>query len=120
VINRLRKWIPIALCCLPGVAGAVMLGVGVATGSTALWFLNGGPLGLAVMALALVACPVSMGYMMLRRRGSSHRQTRMEECCVPGPVEPAAEPGAPANGLEALRARREALERELAELSLPR
>ena len=64
----LRKWLPIVLCCLPGVAIAGLVGIALAVGGTALGAGFGGPLGLAVIGLAVLACPASMGLMMLRQR----------------------------------------------------
>ena len=115
----LRKWLPIALCCLPGLAIAGLVGTGLAAGGTALGVAFGGPLGLAVIGFAVLACPVSMGLMMLRQRGSAEKSGRaagpslaMADCCLPGQPQADAE----AASLAALRVRRETLERELAEL----
>ena len=119
----LRKWLPVALCCVPGVAVAGVVGIGLAAGGAALGSSFGGPLGLALIGLAVLACPVSMGLMMLRQRGSSEVSSRigvptpeMADCCLPGQVMPVSEAGASGEWLAALRAQREALERELAEL----
>src|SRR5258708_29190817 len=86
----LRKWLPIALCCLPGIAIAGLVGIGLAGGGTALGVGFGGPLGLAVIGVAVLACPVSMGRMMLRQRGSGEKSARaagtslaMADCCLP-------------------------------------
>jgi|SRR5579859_5667392 len=87
----IRKWLPIALCCVPGMALAGLVGIGLAVGGTALGAIFGGPLGLAVIALAVLACPASMGLMMLRQRGSGEKSGRAAnaplataECCLPG------------------------------------
>jgi hypothetical protein len=111
---RLRKWLPIALCCVPGIAIAAIVGIGIAFGGTALGASFGGPLGLGLIALALLACPVSMGLMMIRQRGSNQdsapgNSPPLASCCLPGEE-------VPADRLAALRARREALESELAEM----
>ncbi len=113
---KLRKWMPIALCCLPGVAVAAIVGIGIAFGGAAIGTSLGGPLGLGLLVLATLACPVSMGLMMLRQRGADpasatgNSATTMD-CCLPVPGEEAS-----VERLTALRARREALEHELAEL----
>ncbi len=109
---KLRKWMPIALCCLPGVAIAAIVGIGAAVSGASL----SGPLGLGLIALAMLACPLSMGLMMMRR-GSNQNSTSgssqmMADCCAPGEQAQTVE----SDRLAALRARREALERELAEL----
>lgn len=113
---KLPKWMPIALCCLPGVVVAAVVGIGIAVGGGAFGTALGGPLGLSLLALAILACPVSMSLMMLRQRGSGQTSAlgssaTMMDCCLSGPGEEA-----PTERLTALRARREALERELAEL----
>jgi hypothetical protein len=79
----------------------------------------GGPLGLVVIGLAVLACPASMGLMMLRQRGLAQKSGRaagtapiMADCCLPGRPQVVAE----ATSLAALRMQRETLERELAEL----
>ena len=119
----LRKWLPIALCCVPGIAIAGIVGVGLAAGGAALGTSLGGPLGLVLIGLAVLACPASMGLMMLRQRGSDENSARaggasstMADCCLPGQGEPAAEAGAPGARLAGLRAQRESLERELADM----
>ena len=121
--TTLRQWLPIALCCVPGIAVAVIVGVGLAAGGAALGTSFGGPLGLAIIGLAVLACPLSMGLMMLRRRRSGQNSARgggasstMADCCLPGQGIAAAEAGAPGSRLAALRAQRESLERELAEM----
>ena len=117
-----RKWLPIALCCVPGIAVAVIVGIGLAAGGAALGTSMGGPLGLALIGLAVLACPLSMGLMMLRQRGSRENSARvgggsptMADCCLPGQGIPDAEAGAPGSRLASLRAQRESLERELAD-----
>jgi hypothetical protein len=115
----LRKWLPIALCCLPGIALAGLVGIGLAAGGTAFGAAFGGPVGLTVIGLAVLACPASMGLMMLRQRRSDKKPGRaastsltVADCCLPGQPQADAE----AASLAALRTRRETLERELAEL----
>ena len=113
---KLRKWLPIALCCLPGVAVAAIVGIGIAPRAVAVGTSLGGPVGLGLLVLATLACPVSMGLMMMRQRGAGQNtapgsSATMMDCCLPGPGEEAS-----VDRLTALRARREALEHELAEL----
>ena len=110
-----RKWIPIALCCLPGVAVAAIVGVGLAAGSAVVGGSLGGPLGLGLLVLAVLACPVSM-ILMMRQPGSgqqsvSNGSTALMDCCPPTQDEEAS-----TNQLASLRAKRESLEHELAEL----
>ena len=86
--TNLRKWIPIALCCLPGVAVAAIIGVGIALGGSAVGAFLGGPLGIGLVVLAALACPLSIGLMM-RQRGSSQKPAQndsqlMADCCAPG------------------------------------
>ena len=110
-----RKWIPIALCCLPGVAVAAIVGVGLTAGGAAVGTWLGGPLGLGLLVLAVLACPVSM-VVMMRQRGSGQQtmsdgSTALMDCCLPAQGEEAS-----TNRLASLRAKREALEHELAKL----
>jgi len=112
--TKLRKWIPIALCCLPGVAVAAIIGVGIALGGSAIGASLGGPLGIGLIVLAALACPLSMYLMMGRQRGSSQNAATngsqlMADCCAPGEE-------TSRDHLESLRAQRESLERELAAL----
>ena len=109
--TKLRKWMPIALCCLPGVAIAAVIGVGIALGGSAIGAPLGGPLGIGLIVLAALACPLSM-YLMMRPRGSSQNATpnssqMTADCCAPGGE-------TSSNRLESLRAQRELLEHELA------
>ena len=112
--TKLRKWIPIALCCLPGVAIAAIIGVGIAVGGAAVGVSLGGPLGIGLIVLAVLACPLSMYLMMTRQRGSSlhpapNGSQLVADCCAPGKE-------ASVDNLTALRAQRESLEHELASL----
>jgi len=111
---KLRKWIRIALCCLPGVAIAAIIGVAIALGGSAVGTSLGGPLGIGLIVLAVLACPLSMGLIMMRQRGSSQKVTSngsqlMADCCAP-------EEETPSERVATLRAQRESLERELAAL----
>ncbi|MBI1880302.1 MAG: hypothetical protein HYR94_19130 [Chloroflexi bacterium] len=114
---RLRKWLPIGLCCLPGVAAVAIIGFGLIVGEAAFGVSLGGPLGLGLVALALLACPVGMGLMMWRSRnvapGSS---SGMASCCAPNEALASFEAVSSAERLAVLGDRREALERKLAEL----
>ena len=109
--TKLRKWIPIALCCLPGVAVAAIIAVNIALGGAAVGTSLGGPLSIGLIVLAALACPLSM-YLMMRPRGSSQNATTngsqlMADCCAPGEE-------TSSDRLQSLRAQRESLERELA------
>ena len=117
---RSKKWLPIGLCCLPGVALAVIVGVSVLLGGATFGVSLGGPLGVGILALAFLACPLSMGFMMWRgnRSGSSGTMNSMP-CCAPGEGATATvtqlEAGSMSERLAQLVARREALERDLAQ-----
>lgn len=111
---KLRKWMPIALCCLPGIAVAAIIGVGIALGGSAVGTSLGGPLGISLVILAVLACPLSMYLMMARQRGSSQQPAPngsllMADCCAPGEE-------TSSDRLESLRAQRQSLERELTKL----
>ena len=114
---KLRRWLPIGLCCLPGIAAVTMIGVGLIIGEAAFGASLGGPLGLGLIALALLACPLGMGLMMWRGRNTaSGNSSGMMSCCAPDEALPLLESELPADRMAALRDRREALEREVAEL----
>lgn len=112
--TKLRQWMPIALCCLPGVAVAAIIGAAIALGGATVGTTLGGPLGIGLIVLAALACPLSMYLMMTRQRGSSWKVTSngsqlMADCCAPGEE-------TSSDRLESLRAQRESLERELASM----
>ncbi len=62
--HQVKQWLPMLLCCLPGL---VLIGVW-AIGSVAPGAALNGPLGIGLIILALLACPLSMGLMMWRGR----------------------------------------------------
>ena len=112
--TKVRKWMPIALCCLPGIAVAAIIGIGIALGGSTVGVSLGGPLGIGLIVLVALACPLSMYLMMTRQRGSSQKATKnasqmTADCCAPGEE-------ASSDRLESLRAQRESLERELASM----
>lgn len=114
---KLRRWLPIGLCCLPGIAAVTIIGIGLIVGEAAFGASLGGPLGLGLIALALLACPLGMGLMMWRGRSmASGNSSGMMNCCAPDEALTLLESELPADRLAALRHRREALEREVAEL----
>ncbi|MSP13950.1 MAG: DUF2933 domain-containing protein [Chloroflexi bacterium] len=109
---QLKKWLPIGLCCLPGIAAAAILGAGVLLGGATVSASWGGPLRSGILMLALLACPLSMVFMMRRM---SHNTppgavSSMATCCAPN--DQSTDPGR----LAALQAQREALERQVMEL----
>lgn len=114
---KLRRWLPIGLCCLPGIAAVTIIGIGLIIGEAAFGASLGGPLGLGLIGLALLACPLGMGLMMWRGRSMAPgNSSDMMSCCTPDEALPLLESELGADRLAALRNRREALERELAEL----
>lgn len=112
-----RRWIPLALCCVPGIAIVAVVGIGLAVGGAAFGVSFGGPLGLGLVALALLVCPLHMGWMMwrMRKQQAASEGAAMMACCPPE-QEASTTASAPSERLQALRAQREALEREVAEL----
>ena len=116
---NLRKWVPIALCCLPGIAIVAIVGIGILLGGAAFGAFIGTPLGLGLIALALLACPISMILMMRRqmnRDDAASDSPGMADCCLPEEPQAVSEIDSQADRLATLRAQREALERELAEM----
>ena len=119
--TRSRKWLPIALCCLPGVTVAAIVGISLIVGGAAVGALWGGPLGLGLISLAMLACPVSMGLLIWHQRQSSPDSARKNvtpivNCCLPGETLAAFESDNPSQRLTELRARRVALEHELTKM----
>ena len=119
MMRRLRAWVGMVLCCLPGMAIALILGAGMAMGRAAFGFLDGGPTGkggypmepttLLLLAAAL-ACPIGMGltmWMMNRNMGAQHSQS------TPSQAEAATLPDA--ERLGRLREQRQRLEEEISE-----
>lgn len=112
--NRLRQWLPILICCLPTVALIALMGLGGAVYSAML----SSPLGLGLIVLAALACPLSMVIHMHRpQRGSTSSHSHiMADCCMTSQSTAYSGIDSPSERLAALRQRREALEHELAAL----
>ena len=110
--KKAKGWLPIALCCLPGVTAAIVV-IGLSAAGGALDVRFDGPLGLGLLALTLLACPLSMGLVMIRRELNRNMApgglVPRTNCCLPAEA-------FSGKRLAALRARREVLERELAEM----
>jgi len=118
VHNQIRRWLPIALCCLPGVVVAGIVGLSMAAGGVGIG-ASLGPLGLGLIAVAALACPLSMGLIMMRRprqHDAPGNSTMSTDCCAPSEPSMSEETEAAARRLAALRERRELLEREVAQL----
>lgn len=85
------KWLPIALCCVPGITITAIVGIGFIVGGVA--FINS-PLSVGLLILALLACPFSMGLMMFKmNRRMQLRQ--VSHCCVSLRVTDASEVSSP-------------------------
>lgn len=67
--QNIKHLVSMALCCVPMVVAPLLLGVAGALG----W--RTGMLGLVLTALAVLACPVSMGLMMWQMSRHSSDQT---------------------------------------------
>ncbi len=118
--TRVRSWLPMLLCLLPVIAVGALVGLSFLTGVAAFQAAVCGPVGLALVALAILACPVGMGLMLWHRHastpGSSSGSAPTMACCLPGEEIPPSALSSDNDQLAALRARREALEHELADL----
>ena len=112
-MNTFKRWLPMALCCLPSLAIAAVIGIGFTVGGAAFGGFLNSPLGLAFIALGMLACPLSMGLMMRRGMKSGQQagpgSSPTMPCCPP-------EEDPAVMRLAELRAKRETLEREVAEL----
>lgn len=114
----LKKWLPIALCCVPAVAIAAVVGIGIVVGGAAFGASFGGTWSLGLVALALLACPLHMGWMMWRvqrQNGASGRSASAANCCPPAGQRAMSKLNTDKR-LQVLRRRREALEQEVAVL----
>jgi hypothetical protein len=105
----------ILLCSAPGlvVAGAALIGI-------AVWgaaFVNS-PLGLGLITLAVLACPLNMVLTMIinRRQAASGHSSGLANCCMPEYSTGSTQADSSADRLAVLRKHRAALEHELAEL----
>jgi hypothetical protein len=105
---KTKHWLPMALCCLPGVAVGVLLGVGtIFFGNGRVYSMDANSIFLLVMGLA---CPIGMGLMMwLMNKQMSHQPEDLSS-------DKQKHVGA-ADHLAALRGQRQLLEAEIAELS---
>lgn len=105
---NIKRWLPIALCCLPGVIIGVLLGVGASfLGNGRIVNVNPNSIFLLVMGLA---CPLGMGLMiwlMNRSMSDPSGHTAADKQKHIRPTE----------RLAALREQRQLLEIEIAELS---
>lgn len=82
-----KRWLPIALCCVPGLGAATFLGVGLLTDGVVMGPSLQGPAAIVVLAVALLACPLGMGVMLSwsrRRQAQSMPASESEVCCDPG------------------------------------
>lgn len=119
---RLRKWSPIAFCCVPALILAAVVGIGIAIGGTVVGTFFSGPLALGLIVLALLVCPLHMGWMMWRmqkRHDSAKSSSLQAECCMPE-KQTASVPGYSSERLQALRSQRQTLEQEIAVLQQAR
>ena len=118
--EQIKRWIPIALYCAPRVAIAAIVSIGIVFGGAVFSAspLGSGSLGIGLIALAALACPLSMGLMMrgMKQNSATGSAQKMMDCCAPGQVSVFVDTSLSADSLSELRSRREALEREIAEL----
>lgn len=113
---RFKAWLPMALCCVPAVVIAVIVGLGVAVGGVTLGAATGGSWPLGLIVLALLVCPLHMGWMMWRMRRQDGAAGQLSigaaACCPPAKQRSAVETAA-LERVAVLRRRREALEQEV-------
>lgn len=116
-MNR-RSWLPVALCCVPGVAGVAIVLGSLILGGAAWTQVRSAPWVAGVLVLGVLVCPLAMASMIQIRRRTSEvgREDRaMIDCCPPGDL-PNVDRG---QNLEArlseVRAEGRALELEIAE-----
>lgn len=105
----IRKWLPFALCCAPGAVAALFVAA-IAFGGAAFGLSLNSPLGIGLLAVAMLACPVSMIWMMRGMTRTSDAPDIMA-CCAPQ-----GDARRSVISLDDLRAQRTQLEREIAAL----
>src|SRR5712691_5154127 len=74
-----KRWLPLAVCCLPGIAAVAVITLGAIAGIS----LDGPLSGLLV--LAILACPLTTFLMLARRQYSGDQSSaspRAAGCCV--------------------------------------
>jgi uncharacterized protein YlxW (UPF0749 family) len=105
---KIKHWLPIALCCLPGVIIGVLLGVGTSFfGNTRINSMNANSIFLLMMGLA---CPIGMGLMIWLMNKNMSNQSGHS-------FSDKKELVSPAQQLADLQAQRQMLEAEIAELT---
>ena len=120
--TTLSKWRATALCCVPTIVLAAIVGIGIATGGTTLGTFFSGPLALGLILLALLVCPLHMGWMMWRmqkRHGLGKRSILPIGCCTPE-QQTASVQVYSSERLQALRSQRRVLEQEVSALQQAR
>lgn len=102
-------WLHLAMCCAPGIVAAMLVGA-IAFGGAAFGLSLNSPLGIGLLGVAMLACPVSM-ILMMRGMTRSPESTMTMACCA---AQEDAESST--HSLPALRAQRAQLERDIAAL----
>lgn len=117
--SKMKRWLPIAICCLPGVLMVTIVGISLAVGGATFGAFTSGPIGLGLIAVAVLACPLSMALMMRHKsnqKPASGGSQTMADCCRPSEPDVTKGVDSAVKRLAVLRQRRKALERELVEL----
>lgn len=105
---KTKRWLPMVLCCLPGVAVGVLVGVGIIfVGNVRINRMDANSIFLLLMGLA---CPIGMGLMMWLMNKQTGHQPEYLSADKHKPINPASR-------LTALQEQRQQLEAEIAELS---
>lgn len=118
--TRVRNWLPMLLCLLPAIAVGALVGLSLFAGDAAFRTAVGGPVGLTLVALTILVCPVGMGLMLWRRHASTRGPLSgiapTMACCLPGEETPPSATWSGNDRLTTLQAQRRTLEQELADL----
>jgi len=109
--SRIRRWIPLALCCAPGVVGATIVAFGIAAGEASF----GAPVSLGLIAAALIASLAAIARVSGRRLDPTQSKDKgrpVSDCCLPAEAM-APEFTSAAERLAELQELRRRLEREV-------
>lgn len=120
--GKAKRWLPVALCCVPGALALAVMGAALLTGGLVFGSGSSGGVLAVVAVLSLAACSVAMGWMTYRsvkaRTAPGDGDGASVDCCFPMESSASARDSSAAERIHRLKERREAAERELVALPM--